>query len=176
MFTQRKQKGKRQNIWKQVIYWKYSLCSHQTISIFPLLSALKTQHLKVSNKRRSSPRVQLVDRSVNPHRDLQGLLAASLPHQVDHSSEARAAHVSRASGNTLTDQTHNVTVQLRRQNAQRGQDVVDLFSVPSVTGKKRQEAQLKRAEAFRCTMHFIWIIFSVFIYISHCYILYSVFL
>lgn len=84
----------------------------------------------------SSPWVQLVDRAVHPHCDLQGFLAASLPHYVDHTCEPCAAHVSGAGGDALTDQTHNITVQLGRQNTQGGQDVVDLFSVPSVTEKK----------------------------------------
>jgi len=80
--------------------------------------------------------VQLVDGAVEPHRDLQGLLAASLPHQVDDTREPRAAHVRGARGHALADLTHDVAVQLRGQDAQRGQDVVDLFPVPRVTDRR----------------------------------------
>lgn len=97
------------------------------------------------NQGYSSPWVELVDRSINSHRDRQGFLAASLPHQVDYTSKPCATHMSRASGNTLTDQTHNVTVQLWRQNTQRGQDIIDLFSVPTVTERKKK-AKWKGAE------------------------------
>lgn len=95
----------------------------------------------------SSPGVELVDGSIHPHGDGQGFLPASLSHQVDHASEPCAAHMGRASGNTLTDQTHNVTVQLWGQNAQRGEDVVDLFSVPCVAGRKKKNEK----EVHRCT-------------------------
>lgn len=82
--------------------------------------------------------VQLVDGSVNPNCDLQGVLATSLTHQVDDPSEACATHMSRASGDALTDQPNNVTVQLRGKNSQRGEDVVDLLPVPRITGKPRK--------------------------------------
>lgn len=80
-------------------------------------------------------RVELVDGSVNPNCDLHGILAASLLHLVNDPSEACATHMSRASGDALTDQTHNVTVQLSGKDTQRGEDVVDLLSVPRVTEK-----------------------------------------
>lgn len=105
---------------------------HETIDIFQTPG-----YSKVWTTGYSSPGVELVHRSIHSHGDRQGFLAASLPHQVDDPSEPRAAHVSGACGNTLTDQTHDVTVQLGRQNAQRGQDVVDLFSVPSVTEMRK---------------------------------------
>ena len=88
-----------------------------------------------------SPWMQLVDRSINSNCDLQFFLAASLPHLTDHTSEPCCAHMSGASGHTLTDQPHDVTVQLRGKNAQRRQDVVDLFSVPRVTEKNKNKRE-----------------------------------
>lgn len=81
--------------------------------------------------------MQLVDGSINPDCDLQSFLAASLPHPVDDTGESGAAHLSGPCGNALTHQSHNITVQLRGENAQRGQDVVDLFSVPSITERRK---------------------------------------
>lgn len=82
--------------------------------------------------------VQLVDGPIDPDRDLQDVLAAPLPHLVEDPGEPRAAHVGRASRNTLTDQPHDVAVQLRGKNTQRGENVVDLFSIPGVTEKYKQ--------------------------------------
>lgn len=93
--------------------------------------------LDLDERRGDPPWVQLVNGAVDAHCDHQGVLAASLPHLVDDGSEARAAHVGRAGRDALADQTHDVAVQLWRQNAQRGEDVVDLLPVPAVTGGRR---------------------------------------
>lgn len=83
--------------------------------------------------------MQLVDGSIDADRDLQDVLAASLPHLVEDPGEPRAAHVGGASRNALTDQPHDVAVQLRGENPQRGEDVVDLLPVPGVTEKYEQK-------------------------------------
>lgn len=63
-------------------------------------------------RRGDPPWVQLVNGAVDAHCDHQGVLAASLPHLVDDGGEAGAAHVGRAGGDALADQTHDVAVQL----------------------------------------------------------------
>lgn len=68
--------------------------------------------LKLWKQTVNPPWVQLVNGSVDAHGDHQGILAASLPHQVDYGGEPRSTHVGRACGHALADQTHDVTVQL----------------------------------------------------------------
>lgn len=80
--------------------------------------------------------MQLVNGAVHSHRDHQGLLIAPLSHPVDDAGQSGSAHVSGTRGDALTDQMDDVTVQFRGQDTQRGQDVVNLLTVPTVTKKK----------------------------------------
>lgn len=126
--------------------------------------------LKLWKQTGNPPWVQLVNGSVDAHGDHQGILAASLPHQVDYGGKPRSTHVGRACGHALADQTHNVTVQLWRQNTQRGQDIVDLFPVPTVTGRRRKNRRGVKLLLMLSAHYCMWLYKMKFLYSSKWYI------
>lgn len=86
--------------------------------------------------------MELVDGSIDPHRDHQGILMAPLSHPVEDAGESCAAHMSGTRGNALADQMDNVTIQSGGKDTQGGQDVVDLLPVPSVTKNQRRRKMI----------------------------------
>lgn len=76
-----------------------------------------------------SPGVQLVHRAVHPHGDLEGLLAAALPHAVDDARQPGGAHLRSPRGHALAHHAHDVAVRARGQQPKGCEDVVDLLAV-----------------------------------------------
>lgn len=122
--------------------------------------------LKLWKQTGNPPWVQLVNGSVDAHGDHQGILAASLPHQIDYGSEPGSTHVGRACGHALADQMHDITVQLWRQNTQWGQDVVDLFPVPTVTGRRWKNRRGVKLLLMLSAHHCMWLYNMKFLHSS----------
>lgn len=82
----------------------------------------------------SPPGMELVDGAIDANRDLEGVLAAALPHAVDDTGQPGRAHLGSPRGHALAHPAHDLAVRPRRQQLKGRQDVVDLLAVVRIAG------------------------------------------